>query len=219
MALRGGQRRPERAGAPVRGGVGTPASHLCAFARDASRGHRVGFPALSKTCLGSARLPDWPGLPQGRRTEGRWHSAGSCGVRASERAARPAPSPPPSPAAAAAAAAHRPFLDCSARSGSSRAPSPRRSRSLAHTDTARTPSARTHTSSLLASLARLLASFSLSCSHPPPLQLPPPRAHRPGSQRGGLGVTGGRLDGSAHTHLAGRLPEAHVAGGSGSRRP
>lgn len=218
MALRGGQRRPERAGAPVRGGVGTPASHLCAFARDASRGHRVGFPALSKTCLGSARLPDWPGLPQGRRTEGRWHSAGSCGVRASERAARPAPSPPPSPAAAAAAA-HRPFLDCSARSGSSRAPSPRRSRSLAHTDTARTPSARTHTSSPLASLARLLASFSLSCSHPPPLQLPPPRAHRPGSQRGGLGVTGGRLDGSAHTHLAGRLPEAHVAGGSGSRRP
>lgn len=217
MALRGGQRRPERAGAPVGGGVRTPASHLCVFAWDASRGHRVGFPARSKACLGRAGAPAGRGSPQGRRAEGRWHSAGSCYPAACERAARPAPSPPPSPAAAAA---HRPLLDCSAcsagRVGFHRPGgfAPWRTQ----TPHALHPRAYTRPPRWLHWLGFSQASRSVARTHSPS-SCPLPAPTGLGASGKTWGVTGGRLGGSAHTHLAGSLPEAHVAGGSGSRRP
>lgn len=173
-----------------------------------------------------------PGAP--RESPSRWEVAGGwrplpCGRQACANSggggSSPLPSPPPPPAAA-----HRPFLDCSARSAAaaaagepgSLAPAaslppahrqhPHAIRTLSHSHTL--TRARTHTLSPPAPLARLLARLAFGSSQPPPPtpSCRPPARAGPGSQREG---PGGRGEAAWQRSDSPRRPppEAHVAGG------
>lgn len=202
LLLRGGQRRPERAGATGGqaggGGVGSTASHLCSFGRDASRARRVGFPARSEACPGPGTLPG-PGLPAGHRADGRWHLAGSCcQAAACERWLWPAPFPSPFPGGGTQAFPRLQRSLC----GASPAPSPSRPRCFAASRTQTSHARHSHTQVLprwlslflIFWLAGFLSVPRTATPHPPPpaaasSRWPGEPARRPG-EGGGVGKEG-----------------------------